>query len=312
MFESNMNFLGKGILGISMLIGTSLSAQDVSNVDFTPLLRKGDRFVYQLVETKFRQNHSGYYLSLMYDTSYMVFKVSDVNDSQVLVDFNYADAIINGSIYNEPTQNNLPNYLRTETYKLVLNKKGEFIELSNWEFFSSVLAQNLKISYNMRQIDSNTLKYYYLNYQVQENVEKDVIPRVLELIDIFGKSYQLENNYPLAREIVNPFNGQNLLKSCIFRPYRDLAFPNSIFFEGKIKTNDIDNECLQEDYYAYVNQKMPYADSEIQPPYIFIIDTYRYQWGNISKRIISYNTTHTLWLGEEKQGLDRQYTFYGF
>jgi hypothetical protein len=310
MFELKMDFLLKGIVSSFILVSTNLFGQDQTTVDFIPGLRKGERMVYQLAETKFRQNASGHYLYLMYDTSYLMFSIADKNDSQILVDFNYADAIINGAIYNEPPPNNLPNYLRTETYKLVLDKNGEFIELSNWEFFSTVLIQNLKISYKANLIDSNTLKHYYLYYQKQDNVEKAVLPRVLELIDIYGKSYQLENTYSLAREIVNPFKGKNLLKSCIFKPYKDPSFPNSVFFSGKVKTNDIDNECLQEDYYAFVNERKPDDDSEFVPPYIYIIDSYNYQWGTITKRIITYTTTHTVWMGDDKQGLDRVYTFY--
>lgn len=313
MFEFKMDFLRKGILSSCLLAGSAMYGQETSTVDFIPSLRKGERMVYQLVETKFRQNGSGHFLYLMYDTSYMMFSVSDKNDSQTLVDFNYADAIINGAIYNEPAPANIPpNFLRTETYKLVLDKNGEFEELSNWEFFSSVLIQNLKMNYKANLIDSNTLKYYYVYYQNQDNVEKAVLPRVLELIDIFGKTYQLENNYSIAREIINPFQGKNLLKSCNFKLYKDPQYPNSVFFGGKVKTNDIDNECLQEDYYAFVNERKPEDNSDFVPPYIYMIDSYNYQWGLISKRIISYTTTHTVWLGEDKQGLDRMYTFYAF
>lgn len=312
MFELKMDFLKKGILLLCMPFAVNTFAQEQNTIDFIPGLKKGERMVYQLAETKFRQNSNGHYLYLMYDTTYLMFSVSDKNDSQILVDFNYADAIINGAVYNEPPPNNLPNYLRTETYKLVLDHNGEFIELSNWEFFSTALIQNLKLSYKANLIDSNTLKYYYVYYQNQDNVEKAVLPRVLELIDIYGKSYQLENNYSLAREIVNPFKGKNLLKSCIFKPYKDPQYPNSVFFGGKVKTNDIDNECLQEDYYAFVNERKPDENSDFVPPYIYIIDSYNYQWGLISKRIITYTTTHTVWMGDDKQGLDRVYTFYAF
>lgn len=305
-----MDALRQIILSTSLIAFSSLQAQEQTQVEFIPSLKKGERMVYRLVETKFKQNPNGHYLYLMYDTSYMVFNVTDKNDSQTLVDFNYADAIIDGAIYNEPPINNNPNYLRTETYKIVLDNTGKFIELSNWEYFASFMIENLKLQYTANLIDSNTLKYYYLYYHNQENVEKSIIPRVLELFDIYGKTYTLENNYSLAREIVNPFKGRNLLKSCTFKPYRDAKFPNSVFFAGQVKTNDIDNECLQEDYYAFFNEKKPDANSEMVPPYIFMIDTYSYQWGLISKRILSYNTTHTVWLGDDKQGLDRVYTFY--
>jgi hypothetical protein len=312
MFELKMDTLKQGILSTCLFAYSSLFSQEQTQVDFIPSFKKGDKMVYQLVETKFKQNPSGHFLYLMFDTSYMVFNVTDKNDSQTLVDFNYADAIVNGQIYNETPSNGLPNPLRTETYKLVLDKTGKFIEVANWEFFGSILIQNLKFQYKSSMLDSNTLKYYYLYYHNQENVENAVIPRVLDLIDIFGKSYILENNYSLAREIVNPFKGRNLLKSCTFKPFKDPAYPNSVFFKGQVKTNDIDNECLQEDYYAFIDEKKPDDESEIVPPYIYMQDSYSYQWGTISKRIITYTTTHTVWLGEDKQGLDRMYTFYAF
>ncbi len=312
MFELKMDTLRQSILSTCLFAYSTLLAQEQTQVDFIPSLKKGDKMAYQLVETKFKQNPNGHFLYLMFDTSYMVFNVTDKNDSQTLVDFNYADAIINGSIYNETPPNNLPNYLRTETYKLVLDNTGKFIELSNWEFFASALIQNLKIQYKANMLDSNTLKYYYLYYHSQDNVEKAVIPRVLELIDIYGKTYYLENDYSLAREIVNPFKGRNLLKSCTFKPFKDSKFPNSVFFSGQVKTSDIDNECLQEDYYAFFNEKKPDDNSDIVPPYIYMQDTYNYQWGTITKRIITYNTTHTVWLGDDKQGLDRIYKLYAF
>ncbi len=307
MFEVQMDGLRQSLLGACLFAYSSISAQENSPVDFIPNFKKGERLVYQIVETKFKQNPNGHYLFLMYDTSYLVFNVTEKNDSQTLIDFNYADAMIDGKVYNE---NN--NYLRTETYKLVLSPKGEFIELSNWEFFASVLIQNTKILYANRGIDSNTLKYYYLFYHSQENVEKTVLPRVLELFDILGETYHLETNYSLAREMVNPFQGNNLLKSCSFKPFKTAAYPNSVFFEGKIKTNSDDNECLQEDYYAYINQKKPDSDSEVVPPYIYMEDTYTYQWGLISKRILSFTFTHTVYLGSDKQGLDRVFNFYSY
>lgn len=312
MFEFDMNTLRNGLVSSCMFAYTSIWAQDYAPIDFVPQFKKGERMVYQLVETKFRQNPNGHYVELMYDTSYMMFNVTEKNDSQTMVDFRYADAIINEQPYVEPLPKNIPNKLKTETYKLVLDNKGEFIELSNWESFRTILVDNLKLSYLTRHLDSNSLKYYYMFYQQQDNVEKTVIPRVLELFDIFGKTYQLENTYSLAREIVNPFGGQNLLKSCPFRPFLDSRFPNSVFFAGQIKTNSVDNECLQEDYYAWLNEKRPDANSEIVPPYILVQDTYNYQWGLLSKRIISYSTTHTVWLGQDKQGLDRVYRFYAY
>lgn len=312
MFEFNMNALRNGFMSTCLFAYSSLMAQDQSTIDFTPQFKKGDRLVYQLIETKFKQNANGHYLELMYDTSYMLFNVTEKNDTQTLVDLNYADAIVNNLPYNEPLPNKSPNLLRTETYKLVLDNKGEFIELNNWEYFSNILVNNLKMSYKAKALDSNTLKYYYLYYHYQDNVEKAVLARVIELFDIFGKSYQLENTYNVAREMVNPFGGRNLLKSCPFKPFLDMRYPNSVFFAGQLKTTYEDNDCLQEDYYSLINEKKPDDDSDIVPPYIYMQDTYTYQWGSITKRIISYSTTHTVWLGQDKQGLDRIYKFYAF
>jgi len=310
MFEVKMDCLRQSILSASLFAYSTLLAQEQTPIEFTPGFKNGDRLVYQLVETKFKQNINGHYLYLMYDTSYMVFNVKEKNDSQTLIDFNYADAIIDGKIYNEETK--YPNYLRTETYNLVLDAKGEFLELSNWEKFASIVIQNVKMSYLSKNLDSNTLKYYYLYYHNQENVEKSVIPRVLELFDLFGKSCQLESTYSIAREMVNPFGGNNLLKSCPFKPFKDPKYPNSVFFSGSVKTNYEDNDCLQEDYYAFINEKKPEMTSNIVAPYIYMVDSYTYQWGTLSKRIMSYTTTHTVYLGEDKQGLDRFFTFYAF
>ncbi len=307
-FEVKMDGLRQSILSAVFFVYSTVSAQEQAKVDFIPNFKTGDRLVYQLVETSFRQNPNGHYLYLMYDTSYMVFNVKEKNDSQTLIDFNYADAIINDKFYVEETK--YPNYLKTETYKLVLDSKGEFLELSNWETFASIVLQNIKMSYMQKKLDSNSLKYYYLYYHNQENVEKAVLPRVLELFDLFGKSCELGSTYSFAREIVNPFNGTGLLKSCAFKPSKSPKYPNSIFFSGSVKTNAEDNDCLQEDYYAKINEKKPDVDSDIAAPYIYIVDSYNYQWGVINKRILSYTTTHTVYLGEDKQGLDRIYSLY--
>ncbi len=310
MFELNMDCLRQSILGACLFAYSAIYAQDQTTVDFTPNFKKGERLVYQLVETKFKQNLNGHYTYIMYDTSYMVFNVLEKNDSQTLIDFNFADAIINGKPYTEPTP--YPNNLKTDTYKLVMSSKGEFIELSNWEYFAAALIQNIKISYKINSLDSNALKYYYLYYHNQENVEKAVLPRVLELFDILGETYNLETNYSLAREMVNPFGGNNLQKSCLFKPRKDSKYPNSVFFAGKLKSNSDDNDCLQEDYYAFQNLKKPDADSEETPPYIYMEDTYTYQWGQINKLFLSLTTTHTVYFGSDKQGLDRVYTFHAF
>src|SRR5690606_16531750 len=163
-------------------------------------------------------------------------------DSQILMDMNYAHAIINGEIYNDINPQ-LPNLLQTETYQLVLSKKGEFIELANWDYFKKVLIVNLTQNYESKLIDSNVLKGYYLYYQYQENVEATVIPRVLELFEVFGKSCIIDNAIPLAREMVNPFGGANLQKSISFIAQKESKFPNSVFFSGTVKTTDDDNEC---------------------------------------------------------------------
>lgn len=215
MFEVKMLGLKQSIVSACLFAYTSVWAQDNQTVDFIPGFKKGERLVYEVVETRFRQNPNGAYLTLMYDTSYMVFRVTDKNDSQTLIDFNYSDDMSNG-IINIADENKY-NIQRTETYKLVFDAKGEFIELSNWELFGSFLIENIKASYLRNQIDSHTLKYYYLYYHVQDNVEQAVLPRVLELFDILGETYRLETNYNLAREMLNPFGGNNLLKSCVFK-----------------------------------------------------------------------------------------------
>ena len=308
MFEYKMKAPFLVIVFVLSNMGNSLFAQDQSPIDFIPSYKKGDRMVYQLVETKFRQNFNGFFYYLQYDTSYMVFNVTDKNDSQVLMDFNFADAIINGKSFNDPSTQS--NFLKTETYKLVFTNKGEFVELSNWELFASILIQNIKLSYRNQTIDSNALKYYYLYYHDQEKVEYAVIPRVLELFNIAGDSYNLETTYSLAREIVNPFGGNNLQKSCMFKPYKEAKYPNSVFFAGKIRTNSEDNECLQDDYYAFLNEKKPDADSDIVPPYIYMEDTYTYQWGLVNHLFVNLTTTHTVYFGSDKQGLDRVFRFY--
>jgi hypothetical protein len=307
-FEVKMDCLKQSILSAGLFAYSTLMAQEQTLVDFTPSFKTGDRLVYQMVETNFRQNPNGHYLWLMYDTSYMVFNVKEKNDSQTLVDFNYADAIIDGKLYNEESK--FPNYLRTETYNLVLDSKGEFLELSNWDKFASIVIQNMKVLYQQKKLDSNSLKYYYLYYHNQENVEKAVLSRVLELFDLFGKTCELENTYSFAREIVNPFNGAPLQKSCAFKPSKNVKYPNSIFFSGSVKTTSEDNDCLQEDYYSKINEKRPDMESEITAPYIYIVDSYAYQWGLINKRILSYTTAHTVYLGEDKQGLDRVFTLH--
>ncbi|MEZ4805122.1 MAG: hypothetical protein R2852_06480 [Bacteroidia bacterium] len=91
--------------------------------------------------------------------------------------------------------------------------------------------------------------------------------------------------------------------------FKSKEYPNSVFFSGKLVSNAEDNDKMQEDYYALMNQTKPDDDSEIKLPFVYMEDTYNYQWGEISKRIISYNTTHTVYFGKDKQGLD-EFTAY--
>lgn len=309
MFELKMNGLKQSLIGTCIFAYSSLFSQGEAYFDFTPKWKKGEKFVYQLAETKYKQNPYGQFLYIQYDTSYIIFNVTDKNDSNTLVDLNYAKGYYNGI----PTKDvmNAPDLLQTETYQLVFDKNGEFIELSNWEDFAKILINNLKVEYKNNLLDSNTLKYYYVYYHSQENVEKTVLPRVLDLTDLFGKTYTLETDYSIAKEIINPFGGQNLLKSGSYRAFRDSKIKNSVFFSGQIKTNYEDNETLQEDYYAFINSARPENFDE-GAPYIYITDAYQYQFGSINYHIIQYNTTHTVYLGNDKQGLDRSYRLVSY
>jgi hypothetical protein len=159
-------------------------------------------------------------------------------------------------------------------------------------------------------LDSNTLKYYYINYHNQEIVEETVIPRVIEFLEFFGQSYSTDKTYSIAKEIVNPFGGEPIQKSVPFRLTQKPTFKNSMFFTGAVNTNFEDNETLQEDYYYYLNRKSPNASERTILPYIYIADTYQMQWGIVSKRILNFITTHTVYLDNDKQGLDRSMTFY--
>jgi hypothetical protein len=91
-------------IGFILFSVSSLSAQtteEIIKTDFVPQFKTGERLVYQLVETKFRQNVNGHFTFLMYDTSYMVFKVKEVSDTLVLIDFNYSDYFKNGVFSND-------------------------------------------------------------------------------------------------------------------------------------------------------------------------------------------------------------------
>ncbi len=309
MFEMKMTGLRQSLLGTCIFAYSALWGQNENYFDFTPKWKKGDKFVYQLAETKFKQNPYGQYLYIQYDTSYMIFNVADKNDSNIVLNMNYADGYYNGIPTNDVM--NAPDLLQTESYQLVFDTKGEFIELANWENFARILINNIKTEYMSKMIDSNTLKYYYIHYHSQENVEKTVLPRVLELVDLFGKSYSTDLSYNIAKEIINPFGGANLMKSGTFKLFKDSRAKNSLFFKGQIKTNYEDNEALQEDYYTFINSTRPENFVEAAP-YIYIQDTYEYQFGNINKFIIQYNTTHTVYLGNDKQGLDRTFKLVSF
>ncbi|MEZ4805123.1 MAG: hypothetical protein R2852_06485 [Bacteroidia bacterium] len=95
-----------------------------------------------MVETKFKQNLNGHYLYLMYDTSYMVFNVKEINDSQTIIHFNFADAIINNTIFN--LEDTKKEYLRTETYRLVFSPKGESSLIGKLGIVRCILIENLK------------------------------------------------------------------------------------------------------------------------------------------------------------------------
>ena len=111
MFEVKMECLKQSILSACLFAYYAVGAQEQKPVDFTPVFKTGDKLVYQLIETKFKQNNGGYYLYLMYDTTYMVFNVKEKNDSQTLIYLNYADGFVNYVIYHETTVT--PDYLRT-------------------------------------------------------------------------------------------------------------------------------------------------------------------------------------------------------
>ncbi len=309
MFELKMNTIGQSLLGTCLFAYSALFSQNENCYDFSPKWKKGDKFVYQLAETKFKQNPYGQYLYIQYDTSYMIFNVIDRTDTGIVINMNYSDGYYNGIPTNDVM--NAPDLLQTETYQLVFDSKGEFIELANWETFARILINNIKVEYSNNQIDSNSLKYFYLYYHSQENVEKTVLPRALELFDLYGKTYSIETSNNIAKEVVNPFGGQNLMKSGTFKLFKEPKVKNSIFFKGQIKTSYEDNETLQEDYYTFINADRPENYIEAAP-YIYIQDTYEYQFGLINKYIIQYYTTHTVYLGNDKQGLDRTFKLVSF
>ncbi len=295
-------------IGVLLYSNLEALAQQPEKFDFTPNWAKNDVFTYQLTETKFTQNPQGVYLYLEKDTTYLTYNIKDKTDSGYIVHLNYYDKFNmgNGAVLEE----NKIDPLKMETYQLYFSPNGEFIELINWEKFAQYLINNISISYTNGEIDSNTLKYYYLYYHSQENVEKAVIPRIIEMNDINGETYQSSTKYNLAREIINPFGGENILKSGSFVISKNKDAPNSVFFYGKITTNSDDLDGLQEDYYNFINEKRPDTYTE-NAPYIYIVDTYQYQFGTINHRMIKYSTTHTVYLSTtdntDKQGIDREY-----
>jgi hypothetical protein len=194
-----------------------------------PVFNKNENLVYQFIETRFNQNANGYFSFLMYDTTYMIFKVKEVNDSMTYLDFNHADYFKDGKPFID--ESNQKDLFKTETYKIALNKKGEFVELLNWEFFAALLIDNLKIDFLQNKIDSNTLKLYYIQYHNQAVVEEVVIPRLIELFSYFGKTYTEGKSQSVNKSIINPFGGEAIEKTCNFSIYKNSNFKNSVFFE---------------------------------------------------------------------------------
>ncbi|MEX0595623.1 MAG: hypothetical protein WD512_03910 [Candidatus Paceibacterota bacterium] len=107
--------LSKIILNVLLIsLTNSIFGQDNSeklSVDFIPSFKKNEVLAYQIVETRFRQNLNGHYNFLMYDTTYFLFKVKDVNDSNTVIEFKYADYYKNGQgLYDEINQHDLFMY----------------------------------------------------------------------------------------------------------------------------------------------------------------------------------------------------------
>jgi hypothetical protein len=285
--------------------GKTINAQTYS---FIPSFKKNEKLVYQEIETKFRQNNNGYYTFLMYDTTYMIFNVVDVNDSMTIIEYNHADYFKDGKPSID--ESNQKDLFKTETYRIALNNKGEFIELINWEFFAALLIDNLKIDFLEKKIDSNTLKMYYVQYHNQAVVEEVVIPSIIELFKYHGQTVTESISQNMAKEILNPFGGDPIEKSCSFKLYKNNNFKNSVFLKGTVFTNADENEKLQEDYFNFLKQKPNITEEYITPPDIYIIDTYELQWGLINKRTMYYTSSHTIFINNDKQGLDRIIRFY--
>ena len=283
-------------------------SQDSLRTNFEMSFKKNDRYVYRNAEMKFRQNMRGVYSDILYDTSFFLLHVRDLNDSLNFIDFNYADYFKNNKLETDPINEN--DILKTETYQMSFSKEGRFIELLNWESFASVLIQNLKREYLAKQIDSNTLKQYYLMYHKQAYVEYVLLPRVLEVFDFVGYEFSNTEKYFSQKYIKNPFGGKDLEKDCFFEISKNNSHKNSVVVKGKVSSNFEDNPILQRDYFIFKNGFEPTAAIFETLPYIYILDTYEYQWGTLNKQILRYLSSHTIYSGDEKQGLDREILLY--
>lgn len=301
----------KNLILITFLFFFSIAksfSQDNLRTNFEMSFKKNDRFVYRQAEMKFKQNMQGVYSDILYDTTFFLLHVRDLNDSLYFIDFNLADYYKNDKLETDPINEN--DILKIETYQLSFSKEGRFVELLNWESFASVLIQNLKREYFAKQIDSNTLKQYYLMYHKQEYVEYLLLPRVIELFEFVGYEFSNTDKYYTQKYIKNPFGGKDLVKDCYFEIAKDNTYRNSVFVKGKVSSNFEDNPVLQREYFLFKNGFEPTAAMLETMPYIYILDTFEYQWGIINKQIIRFVSSHTIYSGDEKQGLDREVLLY--
>lgn len=283
-------------------------AQSNFSVDFSTKLKKNDRLVYRVAETKFRQNMQGVYSFLLYDTTFMLFHVRDENDSMLFIDLNYADYFKNNAIETDEINKN--DLLKTETYQMAFTKKGQFIELINWESFASLLIQNLKNDYLTQKIDSLTLKYYFLEYHKQRYVENLLIPRAIELFEFNGEILNNVDTFKITKILKNPFGGNDLLKTNDIKFYTDSKFKNSIFSKLKITSNSVDNVQLQKDQFIFEYKVVPTAELLKDRPFVYIVDTYEYQLGLVNNIVMTYESSHVVYSGEEKQGIYRSIVIF--
>lgn len=283
-------------------------AQSNFSVDFSTKLKKNDRLVYRVAETKFRQNMQGAYSFLLYDTTFMLFHVRDENDSMLFIDLNYADYFKNNAIETDEINKN--DLLKTETYQMAFTKKGKFIELINWESFASLLIQNLKNDYLTQKIDSLTLKYYFLEYHKQRYIENLLIPRAIELFEFNGVILNNVDTFKITKILKNPFGGNDLLKTNDIKFYTDSKFKNSIFSKLKITSNSVDNVQLQKDQFMFEFNVVPTAELLKDRPFVYIVDTYEYQLGLVNNIVMTYESSHVVYSGEEKQGIYRSIVIF--